>query len=67
MHCNNVCTNVGSQRSMPCMGRRGLEVLIRKLLLLPSRPVILMLNLWMPKFNRYSFWAVRLPADALRP
>ena len=40
-------------------GRRGLEMLIRKLLQLPSRPAILMLNLWMPSFNRYSFWEAR--------
>ena len=34
-------------------------MLIRKLLQLPSRPAILMLNLWMPSFNRYSFWEAR--------
>ncbi len=38
--------------------RRGLEMLMRKLLNLPSRPAVLMLNLWMPGFNRYSYWEV---------
>lgn len=42
--------------------RRGLEVLIRKLLNLPSRPAVLMLNLWMPSFNRYSYWEARRPS-----
>lgn len=43
--------------------RRGLEVLIRKLLNLPSRPAVLMLNLWMPSFNRYSYWEARRPSS----
>ena len=49
-----------------CGGRRGLEILIRKLLRLPSRPAILMLNLWVPAYNRYSFWQASAKA-ALPP
>ena len=43
-------------------GRRGLELLIRKLLQLPSRPAVLMLNLWIPGYNRYSFWQASVTA-----
>ena len=55
---------VGRQLSLTKVlrSRRGLEVLIRKLLNLPSRPAVLMLNLWMPSFNRYSYWEARRPS-----
>ena len=37
-------------------------MLLRKLLMLPSKPAVLMYNLWVPGFNRYSYWEVRRPS-----
>lgn len=41
---------------IPLLYRRGLESLMRQLLILPNKPALLYFHMWMPGYNLDSYW-----------